>query len=695
MKKLCSIFLSLCLLLSAASLTAHAETEKIMIHDAHDLFELFAEQDNVLTIPEGAEVEIDGMTELDGKTVTIVNNGSVNISSGAVLDLFDCAFVNNGTLDIGTNAEMWANWGEGLANHGVVRLAGKLHIGALGAQGDEPQRVTLSSDGKISGENGGKVVLYDMDAERPADLPLASAALAESVMDADIYIRCRTFDELYALNADERVQGIFLRPRTPGELVRVNKSFELTKKLWIWSCDLLLEHGAVMTVEDYRDRIVMDRDARIVTESEGAAGPDCPTGGTLVLNGVAVMSGEADKGAVNPTRDIIWLAPPQYLEDFVYPYPPRAIMISDWCAADVHGEFGETLPNLTVAMDGRESAVRLTGDFTCSRFVVLGTLDLNGYTLTVNSDIFYSDCQIIENGGSVAGDAYYEISVDMANGSEVLGGWGGYDGEIICLEELGVDFDALDEDFAGWEVSSPWDVGQDALDAVEVLINTDESDDEYFGTHYIVQPPFPVRLTARWSGGENTVIHSLHLRVDRPQSGMTTETPRSGDDDGWLWWEQTEMPVVHLENNDSRLQGWISGWTQTGDRTTPFNGTFENGKTYELFADFIAKDGFTFADDLEIIADGVTYLGQNTLAETGDSYVSLRLSLKPVPHDVMHGDVNSDGSVTVVDATAIQRAAAGMDNAVFVDEVADFNGDGEINVVDATAIQRTAAGLDN
>lgn len=58
------------------------------------------------------------------------------------------------------------------------------------------------------------------------------------------------------------------------------------------------------------------------------------------------------------------------------------------------------------------------------------------------------------------------------------------------------------------------------------------------------------------------------------------------------------------------------------------------------------------------------------------------------------GDVNSDNSVTVQDATTLQKYLAGLDS--FSDEqlaLADTNGDGSITVLDATAIQKYIAGL--
>lgn len=58
------------------------------------------------------------------------------------------------------------------------------------------------------------------------------------------------------------------------------------------------------------------------------------------------------------------------------------------------------------------------------------------------------------------------------------------------------------------------------------------------------------------------------------------------------------------------------------------------------------------------------------------------------------GDVNGDGSITVLDATTLQKYISGL--VTLSDEqlaLADTNGDGSVTVLDATAIQKYIAGL--
>ena len=59
----------------------------------------------------------------------------------------------------------------------------------------------------------------------------------------------------------------------------------------------------------------------------------------------------------------------------------------------------------------------------------------------------------------------------------------------------------------------------------------------------------------------------------------------------------------------------------------------------------------------------------------------------------MVGDADKDGELTILDATVIQRALAGLDNSSYDVKAADADEDGEVSILDATAIQRHLAGL--
>ncbi len=57
------------------------------------------------------------------------------------------------------------------------------------------------------------------------------------------------------------------------------------------------------------------------------------------------------------------------------------------------------------------------------------------------------------------------------------------------------------------------------------------------------------------------------------------------------------------------------------------------------------------------------------------------------------GDTDGDASVTILDATGIQRELAELGVAVFDEECADYDEDGDVTILDATAIQRTLADM--
>ena len=57
------------------------------------------------------------------------------------------------------------------------------------------------------------------------------------------------------------------------------------------------------------------------------------------------------------------------------------------------------------------------------------------------------------------------------------------------------------------------------------------------------------------------------------------------------------------------------------------------------------------------------------------------------------GDADGDGSVTILDATAIQRRLAGLQVDGFNEKAADADGDGNVTIIDATFIQRWLADI--
>lgn len=68
-------------------------------------------------------------------------------------------------------------------------------------------------------------------------------------------------------------------------------------------------------------------------------------------------------------------------------------------------------------------------------------------------------------------------------------------------------------------------------------------------------------------------------------------------------------------------------------------------------------------------------------------------AIQTEPKIIILGDVDDDGEVTIIDATAIQRHLASIPTASYNEKAADADGDGSVTILDATAIQRHLAQL--
>ena len=79
--------------------------------------------------------------------------------------------------------------------------------------------------------------------------------------------------------------------------------------------------------------------------------------------------------------------------------------------------------------------------------------------------------------------------------------------------------------------------------------------------------------------------------------------------------------------------------------------------------------------------------------DDGEVELTLNITDQPIAAAKLVGDADSDGEVTILDATAIQRTLASLSVSSFDAEAAEADGDGELSILDATAIQRYLAGL--
>ncbi len=109
-------------------------------------------------------------------------------------------------------------------------------------------------------------------------------------------------------------------------------------------------------------------------------------------------------------------------------------------------------------------------------------------------------------------------------------------------------------------------------------------------------------------------------------------------------------------------------------------GGYVDGQKIEFYTCQFAWDTFDIGHNNLI---RISYMGH--LAETHATIVEAAAR--------MVGDLNNDGNVDVLDATVVQKYAAG--NATITDEekeAADVNNDGDVNILDSVDIQKFAAG---
>ena len=119
---------------------------------------------------------------------------------------------------------------------------------------------------------------------------------------------------------------------------------------------------------------------------------------------------------------------------------------------------------------------------------------------------------------------------------------------------------------------------------------------------------------------------------------------------------------------------------------------FEAGHTYELELWLRANDGYKFKTDSDGWIDITATVGGKEAevvlpGASNAAIITMSYTLDEQP-EIMLGDVDGDGSVTIIDATHIQRHLAELK---LLDEAqlkrADTLKDGSVSILDATQIQ--------
>ena len=177
-----------------------------------------------------------------------------------------------------------------------------------------------------------------------------------------------------------------------------------------------------------------------------------------------------------------------------------------------------------------------------------------------------------------------------------------------------------------------------------------------------------------------TFITDLSVEVDEPIAGLEAEIAFLNKTEGCVvndmyWYDITDGERVLLKQTD----------------------TFEAGRTYQVEMWLKANDGYYLSTDKE------GYLNVNAringkpaeiLLDSSDKVAGFTFDFTIPKDDFMLGDVNGDGDITIMDATAIQLHIAQLEM-LPEDKLAcaDTDGDGKIAIMDATQIQLFIAQL--
>ncbi len=136
-------------------------------------------------------------------------------------------------------------------------------------------------------------------------------------------------------------------------------------------------------------------------------------------------------------------------------------------------------------------------------------------------------------------------------------------------------------------------------------------------------------------------------------------------------------------------------WWQNGERLQANKSYFFTaGKEYDVYiaVNPTWEPQFKYADTSDMT---VTVNGNPAKIERATScyLISYTFTIPAETTGYILGDVDGDGKVTIIDATAIQRHLASIPTFAYHEEAADTDEDGDITIIDATAIQRWLANL--
>ena len=205
----------------------------------------------------------------------------------------------------------------------------------------------------------------------------------------------------------------------------------------------------------------------------------------------------------------------------------------------------------------------------------------------------------------------------------------------------------------------------------------------YFHTTEVPTQPTPPPDVIPTQSGYNTIIFT---NTEGWEGSIYLYYWKSGQQ-GPIAWPGEEMEAYDInENNQPRKIGYIP---EGYDNLIVANKISDSAYQQTIDTPFSGHTG--------VYADSKNGEGK---------YISITYPLQVIPPTekptqnptnppakYMVGDADKDGELTILDATAIQRALAGLKNEKYDAKAADADEDGEVSILDATAVQRKLAGL--
>ncbi|MBQ6337087.1 MAG: dockerin type I repeat-containing protein [Ruminococcus sp.] len=201
----------------------------------------------------------------------------------------------------------------------------------------------------------------------------------------------------------------------------------------------------------------------------------------------------------------------------------------------------------------------------------------------------------------------------------------------------------------------------------------------YSETDYLISYTFTAK----------NLIDRLDITIPTPiKGGPITYKSTTPDECGF------ELSDYTFDSDDEYWRNGMSWWENGVRLQANKSYYFTAAKEYDVYiaVNPTWEPQFKYADTSDMT---VTVNGNPATIERATScyLISYTFTIPAETTGYILGDVDSDGSVTVIDATCIQRHLTTIPTFAYHENAADTDGDGEVTILDATFIQRWLANM--